>query len=146
MHANELPYEKSDNIDFNFNVKSDSNIDLNFNVIIDKNVVGKMIDLGIFKVIKYNKNDEPEITYLTPKFLKQIISYRGKWIDQNTAEISRLCDNNPMITDLSLSWMMLSNYLGLTLQEANNRIEELLPVAYGVIQVFDGLSFQINNR
>jgi hypothetical protein len=140
MHADESPYKK-----IKMSVKSDY-VKFDFNMIIDENVLKKMIDFGILEVIIFDKNGEPELTNLNRKFYKYMTSYGKEWIDQQGKEILRLCNNDPITTDLGLSLIMLSNYLGLTQQEMSDRMEELLPVAHGVIQVFEGLHFQVNNK
>ena len=140
MHADESPYKK-----IKISVKSDY-VKFDFDMIIDENVLKKMIDSSILEVIIFDKNGEPELTNLNRKFCKHMTSYGKEWIDQQDKEILRLCNNDPVTTDLCLSLLVLSGYLGLTQQEMNDRTEELLPVAHGLIQVLEGLSFQLNNR
>jgi hypothetical protein len=142
--CNEDPFRESNQMTvFILEKKTETgdNVNVEFNVNIDQNVVRKMIDFGICEI-----NKEPEKINITLKFCKHLISYDGKWLDQQAAEISRDPNISPLTIDLGFSLIILSAYLGLTLQESKDQMEELLPVAHGLLQVLNGLSFQYNNR
>ena len=116
--CNEDPFRESNQMTvFILEKKTETgdNVKVEFNVKIDQNVVRKMIDFGICEI-----NEEPEIINITLKFCKHMTSYGKEWIDQQGKEILRLCNNDPITTDLGLSWIILSNYLGLTQQEMSD--------------------------